>query len=186
MQSNTPGNKSDAYKLNFTQNLNAGSRVKIQLNTSLINSVTKNKNSISVTNQFLPYQLFRDETGKALDMNYLNGYSPELAADYSARSRISLHFNPIEEIELGHSQINNLTINVTANVNVNILKGLSFNGTYGYQKSPGISDYYRDNKTLDQRKQIIGLTIAPDINSTPEYLIPVKGGSFPDRSNRPA
>lgn len=182
-QEGAPGSVNHNYKINFTQSVNAGKRVRIQLNTSLINAVSQSKHSISVGAGFLPYQLFRDEQGNNLYMNYMNGYSPALAADYSSRSRISLDYNPLDELEMGYSKMNNLTLNVTANVNVNLVRGLSFNGTYGYQKAPGNSIIYADNRLLTQRQQIIGLTIAPDVNSTPEYLIPTTGGNYITENN---
>lgn len=182
-QNGTPNSRNDAYKLNLTQSLTAGNRVKLTLSTSLLNSVTTSTMMPSVTASFLPYQLFQDAAGNNLMMNYMTGYSDSVRQNYQSRSRINLDYNPMNEIGMGHSDANNLNINVTLNASVKIWKGLSFVGTYGYQKAPGSSIYYQDNKMLSQRKTIVSTTIAPTPASTPIYNLPLNGGSYLTGSN---
>ncbi|MBS1567080.1 MAG: carboxypeptidase-like regulatory domain-containing protein, partial [Bacteroidetes bacterium] len=74
-QSSTPGTKNNSYKLNVSQSITAGSRLRMTLNTSLINIVTSSLNYPSVPGSFLPYQLLRDAAGNNLNMNYMTGYS---------------------------------------------------------------------------------------------------------------
>ncbi|WP_173003049.1 SusC/RagA family TonB-linked outer membrane protein [Chitinophaga sp. SYP-B3965] len=175
-QSTTPGSMSNAYKLNLTQSINPGKRVRISVNTSLVNTITKSKRPVSVNNSFLPYQLFRDASGKSLNLNYMNGYLDSVSRIYEAQSGISLGYNPIDEMDYGNNNVNNLSINVTANASVNIWKGLNFNGTYGYQKAPGSGTSYLDNKALSERKQQLNLTVIN--NGLPEYLYPRTGGRY--------
>lgn len=173
-QGDAPGERSNSYKLNLTQNVNAGNRVQVSLNTSLINTLSKNKRPAPVTYSFLPYQLFRDASGNSLNINYLNGYLDSVSQDYAARSGINMDFDPVKETEYGYSESNLLAINVTANVSVKLFKGLMFAGTYGYQKAPGTSTTYADNKALEERKQQLSLTVVN--NGVPEYLYPRTGG----------
>ncbi len=175
-QSPTPGQHSNSYKLNLTQSLNAGNRIQLSVNTSLINTISKGKRPASVTNTFLPYQLFRDASGKSLNINYMNGYLDSVSRDYATRSGISLDYNPINEIDYGYTNTNLLSINVTANVNVRLFKGLAFTGTYGYQKSPGTYTSYDDHKALSERKQQVSLTMVN--NGQREYLYPLTGGRY--------
>jgi TonB-linked SusC/RagA family outer membrane protein len=182
-QSGTPGEHNKSYKLNLTQSVTAGSRLKLTLSASVINTVSNRNNNPSVTGNFLPYQLFKDAAGKNIMMNYLTGYSDSVRLNYQARSRINLDYTPLDEVNLGHSDANNLNINVTANASVRLWKGLSFVGTYGYQKAPGTAIYYTDNKTIGQRKQIVGLTVAPTIGSTPVYNLPLGGGNYQTGGN---
>lgn len=182
-QSNTPGERNNAYKLNLSQSFNAGSRIKLQLNTSLINTAVSRPSTNTADHSFLPYQLFRDANGNNLSMPYLVPYNEDIRNDYAARSRISLDYNPLDERSLAQSKVNNLILNVTANADVQLWKGLRFSGIYGYVKSPGTATYYTDNKTLGQRQQIISLTIAPTVSSEPVYLLPVNGGAFQSNAN---
>jgi TonB-linked SusC/RagA family outer membrane protein len=182
-QSATPGERNNSYKLNLTQSITAGSRLKVTLSAAVINTVHSNKNYPSMSASFLPYQLFRDAAGNNIKMNYLTGYSDSLRQDYQDRSRINLEYSPLDEVDLGYGEANNLNINVTANISVKLWKGLSFVGTYGYQKAPGTAIYYNDNKMLSQRQQIVSLTEAPDVNSTPIYNLPVNGGHYQTGNN---
>lgn len=182
-QSGTPNSRGDAYKLNLSQSITSGTRLKVTLNTSVMNTVSTSKNMPTVSASFLPYQLFQDANGNNLVMNYMTGYSDSVRMDYQNKSRINLDYNPMNEIDLGHGGNNNLSINVTANASVKIWKGLSFVGTYGYQKAPGTSVYYRDNKLFSQRQQILSLTVAPTVNSVPVYNYPLAGGYYIDGAN---
>jgi TonB-linked SusC/RagA family outer membrane protein len=178
-----PGERNNSYKINFSQNVNAGKRLKIGLNTSLVNTVITRKNAITIGYDFLPYQLFKDADGNSLNMSYLTGYTDSLRHDYEAHSRINLDYNPLEEFNYGHSSMNNLHMNITANVSVNIWKGLSFSGSYGYQKSPGTSTSYTDHEAISVRKKIVSLTVAPTTTSTPRYYHPLTGGDYMTGNN---
>ncbi len=182
-QSSTPGQRNNSYRLNVSQSITAGSRLKITVNTSLINTVSSGKNYPVVSTSFLPYQLFRDASGHNIMMDYLTGYSDSVRQNYQSRSRINLDYTPLDEINLAHSSSNNLNVNVTSNATLKLWKGLSFVGTYGYQTAPGTAIYFTDNRTISQRKQIVGLTVAPTSSSTPIYNLPTTGGAYQDGHN---
>jgi TonB-linked SusC/RagA family outer membrane protein len=182
-QSNTPGGINNAYKLNFNQTLTPGNRFRLSLNTSIINTVTSRKNVPNVNASFLPYQLFRDENGNNLNINYLQGYSDSIRQNYQARSRINLDYNPLNEINAGYTKTNNLSINITANATLKLLKGLSINGTYGYLRAPGTAETYTDGSDIAYRKQIVQLTVAPTVNSVPVYNLPPGGGPYTINNN---
>lgn len=182
-QSNTPGEVNNAYKLNFTQSITPGSRLKLTFNTSIINTVTSRKNMPTVIGSFLPYQLFRDANGNNLNLNYLEGYSDSVRQNYQARSRINLDYNPLNEINSGYSRSNNLSINFTANIGLRLWKGLSFNGTYSYLRAPGTYVSYTDGSALSYRQQIVNLTVAPTVASTPVYNLPPGGGAYTTSNN---
>ncbi|SCC42461.1 TonB-linked outer membrane protein, SusC/RagA family [Chitinophaga costaii] len=182
-QSNTPGTKSNAYRIAISQDMNLGSRVHIGLNTTMINTIGSQDNAIAISHGFLPYQMFRDNEGNNLDMNYLYGLSDSLRRDYGARSRINTDYNPMNERKYGYQHINNLSLNATANIAVEIWKGIRFEGTYGYQKAPGSNQYYQDNKTLAQRKNNIAFTVAPTVNAVPVYYLPLTGGYYISTNN---
>jgi TonB-linked SusC/RagA family outer membrane protein len=178
-QTNAPGDKNDAYKLNFTQSINAGKRVRISLNTALVNTISSRKNPVTIpNNSVLPYQLFKNADGNSVNMPYMLGISDSLRRNYQARSLINLDYYPVEEMNYGYTKTNTLSMNVTANISVNIWKGLSFAGTYGYVKSPVSNDIYADHQKLTERQQLLRLTVAPTIGSIPKYYLPATGGTL--------
>lgn len=177
-QGTEPGSSNNNYRLNFTQSITPGKRVRISLNTSLANNISSAKNPVSISGGFLPYQLFRDASGNNLNMNYMNGYIDSLTRDYQARSRVNLNYSPLDELNLAKASNNNLNVNVTANVAVKLWKGLSFSGAYGYVKSHGTSTNYFDHGTIDQRRLLVSLTQANTVNDVPIYNYPTTGGSY--------
>ncbi|MDO6432345.1 SusC/RagA family TonB-linked outer membrane protein [Flavitalea sp. BT771] len=178
MQSNRPGEKNNAYRLNFTQDINATRDVRISLSTNLNNTISSSKRAPEVSNRFIPYQLFKDAQGHSLDMDYLMGWSDSLRQDYQARSRINLDYNPFDEFNRGYTKINNIGINLTANINVHLWRGLSFLGTYSYGKQPGVYDTYDDHSSWRSRKDQVSMTIAPTAADIPVYLLPNYGGTY--------
>lgn len=173
-QSPTPGAQNNTYRINLTQSINT-SRVRLSLNASLVNTITSSKNPITVTNSFLPYQLFQDASGNNLNINYMNGYLDSVSRNYASRSGISLDYNPLNEMNYAWSKSNLLSINVTANTSVRLWKGLNFLGTYGYQRAPGTVESYWDHKSLTERKTAISLTVT---DPTLQYMYPITGGRF--------
>jgi len=166
------------YRLSFNQSFSLGSRLKLSLNTTLGNSVSSQTPGISISNNFLPYQLFQDVQGRPITMNYLTGFSPELLADWSSRSRINLDYTPLMESNYGYSKRNNTHINLLGSINLNLFKGLSFNGSYGLQKAPGQNKVYLDHKSYELRSVIVSSAISPSSDIKPSYLYPTTGGRY--------
>ncbi|MFB6454141.1 SusC/RagA family TonB-linked outer membrane protein [Chitinophaga sp. Hz27] len=177
------GQESNSYRLNLTQNFNAGQRVTITLNTALNNTVTTSKGILSITNDVLPYQQFQDANGKNINMPYMTGYGDSIRQDYQARSRINLDYYPLEDLNNQQNKQTNLSASVNARVGVKLWKGLRFEGVYGYQKTPGTYDTYSDGKTLNVRKMQLSLTVAPTAASTPIYYFPITGGTYNTSTN---
>jgi len=176
--SNHPGDKNNAYRINLNQTFVPIPRLRINLNTALNNTFTSADRSITIGRNFIPYQLFQDAEGNNIQMNYLQGLSPEIRKDYQARSRINLDYSPLNEVDMGFNKSNALSINLTGNVNLKIWKGLSFDGTYSYQKSPTNNTVYTDSKTYDLRRELLGFTVARTANDTPIYYLPTTGGTY--------
>ncbi|SHN07377.1 TonB-linked outer membrane protein, SusC/RagA family [Chitinophaga sp. CF418] len=183
VQSSTPGDKNNTYKINLSQSFNIGKRINVSLNTSLINNVNSRKNMPSVDNSFAPYQLFVDQQGREQNMAFTNGWSDSTRNNYSARSRLNLDYYPLQEINYAHSSGNTLSINTTANIGIKLWKGISFQGTYGYLKAPGTTTSFTDSRALSQRKQLLSFTVAPSPSSTPVYYLPVNNSMYISTNN---
>ncbi|HEU4472160.1 MAG TPA: SusC/RagA family TonB-linked outer membrane protein, partial [Flavisolibacter sp.] len=178
VKSNVVAEKNESFNLNLGQEIRGGKRLKIGLNTSLRNVVSSRKRPISIGSNWVPYQLFRDEAGNSIDLPWAQGWSDSLRRDYQTRSRIPLNYSPINEINSGSTENNILLINLTANVSLNLWKGLSFLGTYNYSKTPGTTISYDDVSQFALRKQLVNLTVAPTPASTPVYYLPTTGGTY--------
>ncbi|MBC9909156.1 SusC/RagA family TonB-linked outer membrane protein [Chitinophaga varians] len=183
MQGIHKGEESNSYRLNLTQHFNAGKRVTLTLNTALNNAVSTSNGIMSITNDVLPYQQLQDANGKSINMPYMTGYGDSLRQDYQTRSRINLDYYPLDEINYQHYKRTNLSANVNARVGVKLWKGLRFEGAYGYQKTPGTYENYGDNKSLNMRKTLLSLTVAPTAAASPVYYLPLTGGYYNTATN---
>ena len=175
---NRPGQSERSFRINLNQEMNVSQRLKVSLYTSLNNTLRNSIHEPDISDQFVPYQLFRDSQGNNLSMDWFEGLSPETRADYQARSRINLDYNPLDEVNDGFVKTNNLAINVTGGVTLKLIKGLSFQGTYGYQKAPGVTTQYDDSKEYFLRRELLNLTVAPSTATAPVYYLPTTGGSY--------
>jgi TonB-linked SusC/RagA family outer membrane protein len=182
-QPNEMGSNNKSYKINLSQNISPGDRLKISLNTSFVNTISHSANPVPVTGAFLPYQLFRDASGKNIQMNYMNGYIDSVTNDYQSRSRVNLGYTPLDEVNLKRGDQNNINLNATANISLKIWRGLSFLGTYGYVMTRGSATGYEDHGTIGQRELLVSLTEAPTVNSTPIYNYPTTGGAYSTTDN---
>lgn len=172
------GLKNNDYRINLNQTINPSKNLRITLNTALDNTVKSSYTTFGFDSYFIPYQQFQDAAGNNLDMTYLKGLSPETVADYEARSRISLAHNPLNEFKSEINSTNATNVNVTANVNLKIWKGLSFDGTYGYQKAGGTTQIYRTMDSYDSRFELVQLTKADTPDDTPFYYLPTTGDKY--------
>lgn len=170
------GQSSSNYRFSFNQEYNPIQRLKISLATTLGNNVSRSARPIDIGNQFLPYQLFQDQNGNSISMPFVQGLTPERRASFQQGSKIDLNYNPLEEINYGRSTSNNLNVNLTGEVDLKIIKGISFHGTYGYQREPGTNKTYDDSKSYKLRKELLSMTSL--VNGLPVYNLPVDGGTF--------
>ncbi|HEY0176188.1 MAG TPA: TonB-dependent receptor plug domain-containing protein, partial [Pedobacter sp.] len=181
--SNTPGEVNNAYRININQTITPASWLTIGLATSLNNTLSSTQHPVTVSPSFLPYQLFEDPNGNPLTINYIQGLSDARRADYQARSRINLDYIPLDEANEGYNRNNLLNVNNTANIGVKFWKGLSFQGTYGYQKSAVNAEGYVDHTSYDLRKELLNFTVAPDAQTQPVYYLPTTGGKYTTRDS---
>ncbi|HWK06736.1 MAG TPA: SusC/RagA family TonB-linked outer membrane protein [Puia sp.] len=177
-QSNRPGEANNAYKINLRQDFNLGRRIQLNLITDLNNTVTSAKRNITINNQFLPYQLFKDANGNSISMPYMQYLSDETRADYQNRSQINLDYNPLDERNYGYTKSNTLFSRNILGVSVKLLEGLKFEGTYGYVKNSGKTQSYDDAASYLVRSQVVQFTVAPTVGSTPVYYLPTTGGNY--------
>lgn len=176
--SNQPRASDNTYRMTLNQTINPTKSIRLSLHTIISNNITYGVSPASVSLDFVPYQLFRDAAGNPLNMNFVQGLSDVTRLDYQARSRINLDYNPLNDLNSTSMKTNQLTINTTADLGVKIIKGLTFNGTYGYQKSPGTTAKYDDASLYSMRRDLLNYTVARSTASLPIYYLPTTGGKY--------
>ena len=180
VQSSTPGERNNSYKVNVRQDFSFNKRLQLSVITDLTNTAASTTNLgigiIAPDVSFVPYQRFRNDAGSPLAVNFLGNYSDSLRLDYAARSRVNLDYVPIDELNRGYSKSSNISGRIVGSAKLLLLKGLRFEGTYGYQTFSRNSRTVQYQESYAVRDQLVGFTQAPTINSPPRYWLPKDGG----------
>ncbi len=179
--SNTPGDREDQYKINFRNDLKLGKRVNLYVNTDLTNLISR---SIGSGGNTAPrYQLYQDAIGQPLITNYISPYgedglmpSEENRIIQQRRSRINLDYSPVQEFNTRRFRGNQLAARIVGGGTVNILNGLTFTGTYGYNVASRNERTVLDESSWIVRRDLVRFTVAPDDDATPVYYLPQSGG----------
>ncbi|NML37880.1 SusC/RagA family TonB-linked outer membrane protein [Chitinophaga sp. G-6-1-13] len=175
---NTPGNMTNTYKVNVRQDITFNKRISAFLITNLINNVSTGKRMLNVTNQFVPYQLFRDAQGNNISMPWLYR-TDSLTSRYQALSGVNLDYNPLNEMNAGYTRQNSLTAMLTSGVTVKLLRGLRFEGVYGFTRGAGKTTTLADQSSFEVRNELVGFTVPPATSSgVPKYYLPSRGGKL--------
>ena len=179
-QSYIPGEKNNQYTVNLRQDLNVSNRVKLFLITDLSNSISSTKRTILTDNRFLPYQLFKDNNGNSTDMSYLTYITTDsIKKVFERKSLINLNYNPIDEFNRGETNKNGVLARVTGGLSLKLLKGLKFEGTYGYALGNNKSTDYDAESSFLTRSTLVKFTQEAVLPSTiPTYFLPKTGGQL--------
>jgi TonB-linked SusC/RagA family outer membrane protein len=174
------GTKNNSYQLQLNQEWSVGNFVTLRLLSNFNYRVNKQKRSDNFfatrTFGFLPYQLFRDAAGNNISTPSLMGYSDIARADYQSRSRIDLNYNALDDFELENTNGNSLSARNQAGVTVKLVKGLRFDGTYGFTRGTNKSETFADENSYSVRTERLGTT--QYIAGAPVYNLPTNGGRY--------
>ena len=175
---NSPGNQNDAYKINARQDFTFNKRISAYLITNLIYNTTGSKNTQGVSTRFLPYQLFKDAAGNRISMPWL-WRTDSLTNLYQSKSMVNLNYNPLDEFDYKKTRSNTLRGSLTSGVTVKILKGLRFEGVYGFTRGSSKTSAYTDQNSFDTRNELVQFTVPAIVTGgLPTYYLPVKGGKL--------
>ena len=174
----TPGSKNENYGLNLRQDFRFNDRFQAYLITDLRNNGTSSKNTVSPDNRFLPYALFKNTDGTNAAMPWLYRID-EVRQGYESKSLISLDYNPLDEVNYGYTKANNFYGRLTSGLTVKLIKGLRYEGVYGYTRGNTKSTTLLDEKNYSVRSELTSFTVAPKTaGALPSYYLPSSGGKY--------
>ena len=178
---NTGSNSRSAtnkFMINSRQEFNFTSWLKVDLGINL--GMTTGSNQVMPTGGLstIPYMMFADDNGNPLshsDLLFMDSFrlTKQQAGD------INLDFIPLKDAvgSYNKSLVNNSRVN--AGVNIKIIKGLTFDGRYYYQRGNGKNESYLSRDTWAVRNETAFFT-QPKASSTtlPTFYLPTKGGNY--------
>lgn len=176
--SSTPGEKDNSYKVNLRQDLTLTNWVKVYLITDLTNTITSAGKQSNIDYSFNPYQLFRGSKGEHLSVPYMGMLSDSTRIAMENRSKVNLDYVPLDEVNYGHTKSDGLMNRITGGMQINLFKGLRFEGVYGYIHGTNRTTNYDDAKSYARRSELVQFTVAPTENSIPKYYLPTTGGDY--------
>ena len=176
---NRPQDSDNNFKINLRQDFRFSDRFKVYLITDLSNTLSNSRRNIAVDNKFYPYQLFRDQAGNNLSIPYMRYLSEPVHQQFQAKSGIDLDYNPLDEVNLGYTKSEDLHNRIVGGITLDILKGLRFEGTYGYIKGLSETKSFDDEKSYLVRSELVQFTIPSQTpGGTPQYGLPDNGGRY--------
>lgn len=181
--SNRPGEKDDQFKANLRQDFNLGSRVKLHVITDLSQTDKASKRPFGAGSDYLPYQLFQDANGNPIDLNYMKFPTDEIRTLRENQTKINLEYYPLTEMNLGVTNGRNLLARTIAGLNIEIAKGLQFEGLYGYVYGHSRQTDEEFEESYTMRYKAASLT-APPANPGGDVVryIPNIGGIYTVRN----
>ncbi len=174
--SNRPGDKNNTYKINLRQDYTVNNFISLNLVSDLTYNITGSKRTVDVDNNFYPYQLFKDAQGNNLSMPYVQMLTDESRLEYEDLSKINLDYNPLNEYGLGETSGRNLLSRNVLGVNVKLLKGLRFEGTYGFVRATNKSESFDQQQSYLVRNELAQYTVAESGPDPIRHYLPAFGG----------
>lgn len=176
-QSYLPGSSDKTFKLNTRQDFNFNRWLKVFISADLTNNNTNDNRAIVADNRFIPYQLFRDGSGRPIDMPFMGYLSERQRPDIENAGKINMNYNPIENANTGYTKAATFNGRFNTGLTVQLYKGLRFEGMYGYVKESGRRRLYDDVSNYQQRYNILNFAVVGS-NGVVNYNMPTKGGKY--------
>lgn len=177
-QSIYQGEKNNAYKINVRQDMDFNKVFSAYLITDLTNNIRSSGNNFAPDSRFLPYVLFKDQSGNSLPLSWLN-MADAVRKTFETQSQVSLSYNPVDEFDLRNSKNEDLINRIVAGITIKPIKGLKFEGVYGYYKANSKNSTFTDQNSYAVRSELAAFTVAPaTAGGLPTYYLPTTGGSL--------
>lgn len=170
--------RTNKYILNLKQDFDFTRWLKIDLTVNLAMTDKKSNSMYTVSDNILPYMMFKDENGTSLSHSVLEFYEPD-RMKYEALSGKSLDYVPLEDNAEGFNRSNTLNARINAGINVKLWKGLSYDGRFQYQRNSGKAEVFKDQNSYAVRKELVEFAQAATIEGgAPVFYLPETGGHY--------
>jgi len=167
------------YAMNLRQDFKIAPWITLDLTTNL--TLTDNNNGLlpeyTAANTLLPYMMLQDENGNNLSHAELR-YLENTMHDAETKSRLSLDYIPMDELEHGFNKGSSFNARINAGITIKIMEGLNFEGRYQYQRNSGLSEVYRNNNSYSTRFELAQFTTVNASTGVPTYNLPITGGKY--------
>ncbi|WP_419213623.1 SusC/RagA family TonB-linked outer membrane protein [Maribacter sp. X9] len=177
-KSTRPGDTDRLYKLNVRQDFKFNESIKAYLITDFTKTKALTKNNLDIDHGFFPYQLFRNSVGEHMSIPFMGMLSEEVRADFEARSRVDLNYNPLDERNYSDNKTDVFNGRFIGGVDIDILKNVSFAGTYSYNQGSNKTTNYTSPDSYIVRSELAQFAVADTLDVTPVYFLPDSGGRF--------
>lgn len=176
-QDNNPGDKDNTYKISTRHDFNFNKYLKAYILADLTDRITFSNLSLAADDRFLPYQLFKDPAGNPISIPYMGVLSEDQRPGIQNSSKIDLNYNPLDNLNTGFNKSNAFTGRFNTGFSLKLLKGLEFEGVYGYTKGTNRTQQYYDHTNYQQRVNVVNFAT---VNSagTVTYNLPATGGQY--------
>ncbi len=176
-RSSQPSNGNNSYKVNLRQDYTPHERINIYVITDLMRRRSESKPILNTNSYFLPYQMFEDDRGNPIDMSWLYRI-PSLQQQYEKRSGIRLDYVPLLEGNYGYDNNEYIAARINSGLQLKILKGLNFEGTYGWNRTGTNNIGYLDEKSYRIRSIAASFATGSKEDNTIRYYMPATGGRY--------
>ena len=185
-QDNTDKTKRDRYNFSLKEEWNVGKRLNIDM-TGNMSYEKYDKNLLSFPapiDVYLPYALFKDGNGQALDHSYLY-MTDEYRQAAIQKSKLDLRYVPLEQNDKTANAYNRWIARANAGLRYKLFEGLNFSARGQYQKSVDNGyNYYGEHDYRVQLERIQFTQAATTPTGSPTYFLPQKGGNYQTLNNQ--
>jgi TonB-linked SusC/RagA family outer membrane protein len=172
-----PGDNNNTYKVNLRQDYRPHKRINLYLVTDLLNRTSSSRPMLTTSSSFLPYQMLQDNSGTPIEMPWLFR-TPELQKEYERKSGISLNYIPLLEGNYGYENRDYLSARINSGLQVKIIEGLNFEGTYGWSRGTTNGISYLDERSYRVRNMAVSFATGSKEDNTLRYYMPSTGGKY--------
>lgn len=176
--------KSNNYQLNLKQNFDLTKWLSMDLGINL--ALSDNNYAISPyqtdLNTVFPYMMFTDANGNPISHSDLLYYEPN-RLDYEQKSGKSLDYTPLTDNREGFNKSLGYDARVNLGIHVKILKGLSYDGRFQYQRGNDKKEVFSEQNSYRVREELVRLATVDKTTGSPVFYLPTTGGNYQTTNN---
>lgn len=180
---NNTRKENNKYAINLKQDFNITDWFKIDALMNVgMNDVesTYALNKVDI-NSFFPYAMLKDSQGNNLSFSDYQIYSA-LRSNMEKQAGFSIDYVPLNDINNSFQKSSGVNFRVNVGANIKIIKGLTFDTRYNYNRGINQTQTFYGEQTYDVRLERIKFTEVPAAGQTVgKQNLPSTGGRFTEQ-----